>query len=77
MDPVTVIRLKNILLLIEMFPEIYNTIGKEVAELVNEMQSSNEYTVKFDASKFSSGIYYYTIKAGNNFIQTKKMILVK
>ena len=57
--------------------KVYNAIGKEVADLVNETQVANEHTVNFDASKNNSGIYYYTLKAGNNFSQTKKMILVK
>ena len=56
---------------------VYNAIGKEVANLVNEMQPASEHIVNFDGSKYGSGVYYYTIKAGNNFRETKKMILVK
>ena len=56
--------------------KVYNAIGKEVVELVNGYQEANEYAVKLDASKLTSGIYYYTIKAGN-FVQTKKMIFIK
>lgn len=57
--------------------KVYNAIGKEVADLVNESQSADEHTVIFDASKSGSGVYYYILKAGNNFSQTKKMILLK
>ena len=57
--------------------KVYNSIGKEVADLVNGFQAAHEYAFKFDASNLSSGIYYYTIKAGNNFVQTKKMIVIK
>jgi len=56
---------------------IYNSIGEQVAELVNEMQAADFYTVSFDAAKLSSGIYFYTIKAGNNFTQTRKMVLLR
>jgi len=55
---------------------IYDVLGKEVATLVDGAQSAGSYTVSFDASKLSSGIYFYTLKAGN-FIETKKMILMK
>jgi len=55
---------------------IYNILGEEVAELVNEMQSAGNYKVNFDASKLSTGAYIYRLQAGN-FIQTKKMLLLK
>jgi len=56
--------------------KIYDAIGKEVAVLVNGEKPSGTYTVNFDASKLSSGIYFYTIIA-KDFYQTKKMILIK
>jgi subtilisin-like proprotein convertase family protein len=43
---------------------------------VNEHKEANLYEVKFDASKFSSGIYFYRLESGD-FAQTKKMLLVK
>ncbi len=57
--------------------KIYNSAGQEVATLINEMQNADFHQVTFDASKIGSGVYYYTIRAGNNFVQTKKMILLK
>jgi hypothetical protein len=57
--------------------KVYNTIGAEVASLVNGVLSEGVHETTFDASKLNSGIYFYTLKAGNNFIQTKKMILLK
>ncbi len=56
--------------------KIYNVIGKEVATLVNEEKPAGNYEVNFNASEFSSGVYYYTISAGN-FRETKKMILLR
>ena len=52
---------------------IYDVLGKEVATLVNEAQSPGNYKVEFDASNFSSGIYFYKINAGN-FVQIRKMM---
>jgi hypothetical protein len=56
--------------------KVYNLIGQEVATVVNEVQSASGYEASFDASKLSSGIYFYTLRAGN-FMQTKKMMLLK
>ncbi len=56
--------------------KVYDILGKEVAELVNEEKQAGTYTVSFDASNLASGIYIYSINA-NNFHQTKKMLLLK
>ncbi len=56
--------------------KIYDVLGREIATLVNEKQSPGDYSVKFDASKLNSGVYFYTLQAGD-FIATKKMILIK
>ena len=55
---------------------IYNILGQKVTELVNNVQLAGNYTVNFDAGKLSSGTYIYQIKAGN-FVQSKKMLLLK
>lgn len=55
---------------------IYNTLGQKVATLVSKNQPAGYYSVKWDASKFTSGIYIYRLQAGN-FNQTKKLILMK
>jgi hypothetical protein len=55
---------------------IYNLIGQKVATLVSEKQQPGMYNMEWNGSEFPSGIYYYRLKAGN-FIQTKKMILLK
>ncbi|MFA5405267.1 MAG: right-handed parallel beta-helix repeat-containing protein [Ignavibacteria bacterium] len=56
--------------------KIYNIIGKEIATLVNEKQSPGIYEINWDASNYSSGIYFYRITAGG-FTDTKKLILMK
>jgi hypothetical protein len=56
--------------------KVYDILGNEVATLVNEEKSAGTYEVEFDAEKLSSGIYFYQLKA-DEFIQTKKMVLIK
>ena len=56
--------------------KIYNTLGQEVRTLINEQMSAGSYNYDFDASSLSSGVYFYTLKAGD-FVQSKKMILLK
>lgn len=56
--------------------KIYDIMGREVAMLVNEFKTAGRYIASFNAVNLSSGIYFYKIQAGN-FIQTKRMILIK
>ncbi|MCY7360653.1 MAG: T9SS type A sorting domain-containing protein, partial [Ignavibacteria bacterium] len=56
---------------------IFNTLGNEVADLVNEKKNAGNYSVQFDGSKLSSGIYFYTLSVNGNVIDTKSMVLVK
>ncbi|MBK8552320.1 MAG: T9SS type A sorting domain-containing protein [Ignavibacteria bacterium] len=75
-NPVTVIRYdvkgqtSNVKLM------VYNSLGKELATLVNEKQNAGSYEVKFDGSGLSSGVYFYRLEAGD-FSEVKKMVLVK
>ena len=55
---------------------VYNSLGKEIAELVNENLSAGSYETEFDASDFSSGVYFYKIET-DNFSLTKSMFLIK
>lgn len=55
---------------------VFDITGREVAVLVNENLSIGSYTVDFDASKLTSGVYFYRLQTGD-FVQTKKMTLVK
>ncbi len=56
--------------------KVYDVLGKEVATLLNESLNAGFHTVKFDASSLTSGIYFYSIKFGNQIL-TNKMMLMK
>jgi len=55
---------------------LYDILGREVEVLINEEQVSGYYKVNFNAGKLASGIYFYRLKAGD-FVETKKMLLIK
>ncbi|MDA3860103.1 MAG: T9SS type A sorting domain-containing protein, partial [Melioribacteraceae bacterium] len=55
--------------------KVFNTLGQEVATLVNQKQNAGSYIINFDASELTSGVYLYQILAGD-FAKTKKMILM-
>ncbi|MEN8193203.1 MAG: T9SS type A sorting domain-containing protein [Bacteroidota bacterium] len=57
--------------------DVFNTLGQKVATLVNKELNAGSYKYDFDASQLSSGVYFYTIKAGSSFVQSKKMLLLK
>jgi photosystem II stability/assembly factor-like uncharacterized protein len=56
--------------------KIYNILGSEVMELVNDKREAGVYEVEFNADNLSSGTYIYKIGT-DNFMQTKKMVLLK
>ncbi len=56
--------------------KVFDVLGNEVATLVDDYRDAGFYEVEFNGSRLSSGIYYYQIKAGN-YIQVKKMLLIK
>lgn len=58
--------------------KVYDLLGREVAELVNEFQQAGEYNYKLSSINYqlSSGVYFYSLRTGN-FIQSKKMVLTK
>jgi photosystem II stability/assembly factor-like uncharacterized protein len=55
---------------------IFNVLGERIVTLVNEEQESGYYTVEWNGNNVSSGVYLYTLKAGDNF-NVRKMILLK
>lgn len=56
--------------------KIFNLLGNEVAEIVNEMKNAGEYKAEFDGTNLPSGIYFCELKSGN-FSGWRKMILLK
>jgi Secretion system C-terminal sorting domain len=55
---------------------VFNELGQKVATLVNEVVASGKHTVEFNATRLSSGIYFYRIQTGS-FVNVKKMNLLK
>ncbi|MBK9227171.1 MAG: T9SS type A sorting domain-containing protein [Ignavibacteria bacterium] len=55
---------------------VYDILGKEVVTLVNENKEAGRYLVSFNAANFSSGIYFYTIQAGE-YEHTRRMTMLK
>jgi len=56
--------------------KIFNILQEEVDTLVSDRLSAGSYSYDWDASKFAGGVYLYRLKAGN-YVETKKMILLK
>ena len=56
--------------------KVYNSIGQEIATLVNQKQNAGKHNVEFNASNLPSGIYFYSINAGE-YSSVKKMMLLK
>jgi hypothetical protein len=56
--------------------KIFDITGREMAILVNEFKSAGSYKLVFNGTSFASGVYFYKIEAGN-FIETKRMVLIK
>lgn len=55
---------------------VFNSLGEQVTTLLSEVKAAGYHTVNFDASKLSSGLYFYSIQAGD-FVSVKKMMLIK
>jgi hypothetical protein len=56
--------------------KVYDMLGREVATLVDEFQPAGPYVKTLHATSLPSGIYFYTLRAGN-YLETKKMVLMK
>jgi hypothetical protein len=55
---------------------VYDILGRKVATLLNEEKNTGNYSIDFDGVALSSGIYFYQLKV-NDFIETKKMVLLR
>ena len=56
--------------------KVYDVLGRQVAKLVDEYKTTGSYKIGFDGSSLTSGIYFYKL-ISDNFIETKKMMLIK
>jgi hypothetical protein len=56
--------------------KVFDVLGNEVSVIANGFMKAGIYNAEFDASAFSSGVYFYSLKAGD-FTSTKKMLIVK
>ena len=55
--------------------KVFDVLGKEVMSF-NEKEEAGYYKMNFDATEYPSGFYFYRLQAGN-FVETKKMVLMK
>lgn len=60
----------------EMKLVVYNTMGQEITILVNKELEPGVYEINWDGSEFASGIYFYKLN-GDNYSETKRMVLIK
>jgi Leucine-rich repeat (LRR) protein len=57
--------------------KIYDMLGREVKTLVHKWQNAGNYSINFNANDLSSGIYFYKLQVGNDYTETKKMVLMR
>jgi hypothetical protein len=56
---------------------VYNVLGQKVATLIDRRMNAGPYSVEFDARNLTSGVYFYRLEAGDDFILQRKMMLLK
>ena len=56
--------------------KVYDLLGQEVANLVNEEKKAGSYEVEFNGSNYASGVYFYKLET-ESFTETKKMVVLK
>jgi len=56
---------------------VYDLNGRSIYTLVKEYQSPGKYSINFDGSYLSSGVYFYQLNIGNNHVKTNKMVLMR
>ena len=56
--------------------KVFDLLGREVAMLVNEEKHAGSYSVEWNAANMPSGVYFYRLQT-NDFVKTKKLVLIK
>jgi hypothetical protein len=56
--------------------KVYDIFGREITTLINKKFDAGEHSIQFNANDLPTGVYFYRLQAGN-FIEQKKMILIK
>ena len=56
--------------------KVFDILGRQIRELVNEVKTPGNYSVDFNAAELSSGVYFYKLEA-NGFTDIKRMMLIK
>jgi flagellar hook assembly protein FlgD len=56
--------------------KVYDALGREVGTIVNQQLNAGSFNVSWDASQYTTGIYFYRLTAGD-YTETKKMLLIK
>ena len=57
--------------------KIHDVLGREAQTLVSEFKKAGNHSTDLDASNLPSGTYFYTLRIGNDFVETKKMLFLK
>ena len=57
--------------------KIYDMLGKEIRTLVNGLQDADTYSVNFDGRELPSGFYFYRLVVGDDFTETRRMLLMR
>ncbi|MFQ5769748.1 MAG: T9SS type A sorting domain-containing protein [bacterium] len=57
--------------------KVYDLLGREVQTLVNQFQKAGTHSINFNASMYSSGVYFYKLYLRNRLVKTKKMVLIQ
>ncbi|MEP1121750.1 MAG: T9SS type A sorting domain-containing protein [Balneola sp.] len=57
--------------------DVFNILGKRVASLVNQRKAAGSYSIQFQASNLSSGVYFYTLRVGGRVLKSQRMLLIK
>jgi len=57
--------------------KVFTHLGEEIATLVNQKLPAGRHEARWDASGWPSGVYFYRLRAGDRFVETRRLLLVK